>query len=206
MGRKIIDITSRCNLWNEDTPTSKPTMPEPGIQPERLVMAREFLGLTQQEFAAKIEASTEDVQRWESGEVLPDRKQMQRIILLAGAFKPAWFKKQVDVHFTIEETSLRFHKDEKPDLQQNGVPGWAKDIPPNDYPPTTRKPDKCSGCATPIWRWYHPDPARPGEWRCCNCLIYQIKYNKESGLKLTLEECKASGVYRDDYLYYEEER
>ena len=93
-----------------------------------------------------------------------------------------------------------------PAIDENGVPGWARDIPANEGEPTMRKPDKCSGCAVPIWRWYQPDPAQPGEWRCCNCLIYMVKYSKESGLELTLEACKASGVYRDEYLYYEDER
>lgn len=92
---------------------------------------------------------------------------------------------------------------DEPAPEQDDTPGWARDIPANIGTPTMRKPDKCSGCGTPIWRWYQPDPMSSGEWRCCNCLIYQVKYNKEGALELTLEACQASGIYRDDYLWYE---
>lgn len=89
---------------------------------------------------------------------------------------------------------------------ENGTPGWMRDIPENEGEPTMRKPDKCSGCVTPIWRWYQPDPAQQGEWRCCNCLIHTMKYDKTCGLELLLENCRASGVYRDEYIWFEEER
>jgi transcriptional regulator with XRE-family HTH domain len=224
MGKKIIDLSSR-RLWGNEgeEPTIKPTQPATGrayrsdeVNPARIVQCREFLGFSQQDFAEILDIPLDTLQSWESGAAQPSVAQLQQIALASGTFTIAWFCHADESGWPgIEETSLRFHgtTEKKKPVQRIQRPisehdplGWARDIPQNVGVATCRKPDKCSACATPIWRWYQPDPNQPGEWRCCNCLIYQIKYNKEGALELTLEDCKASGVYRDDYLYYEEER
>ncbi len=88
---------------------------------------------------------------------------------------------------------------------QNAIPGWAHDIPAHVGHPPARKPDKCSACATPIWRWYQPDLKQPGEWRCCNCLVHLVRYDRLIGLVVRLEDCKASGVFREDDPWMREE-
>lgn len=35
---------------------------------------------------------------------------------------------------------------------------------------STRHPEKCDGCRTPIWR------VIDGEWKCLNCPLYQAIY------------------------------
>lgn len=132
----------------------------------------------------------------------------RKIIDLESRRQQLWSEAPKPVQAPQPTRPLRIiHRDEPaPTIDENGVPGWAHDIPQNMGEPTCRKPDKCSGCGTPIWRWYQPDPSKSGEWRCCNCLIFLIKYDKECLLHLSLENCKASGVYQEDYLYYEDER
>lgn len=222
MGRKIIDLESRRQLWgNEDEePTTKQAKHTSGqtyrsdeVNPERIVQCREFLGFSQQDFAEILDIPLGTLESWESGASLPSVGQLQQISLASGTFAVAWFCQRDESGWAgIEQTSLRFHgvPEKKKPVQriqqqrsERDPMGWARDIPANVGVPTMRKPDKCSACATPIWRWYQPDPAQPGEWRCVNCLIYLVKYNKETGLELSLEECKASGVYRTDYLWYE---
>lgn len=205
MDRKIIDLASKRQLWSseEDTPTTDTNK----INPERLLMCREFLGLTQPAFAEKLSVSVDEVQSWETGESQPEREQMDALVLLSGSFAPAWFRQPVEFTWPIEQTSLRFHGGtEKRQPVQREQPsgehdpfGWAKNIPANVGIPTCRKPDKCSGCVVPIWRWYQPDPQQRGEWRCVNCLLHTVIYDKAGPVALTLDQCKASGVYRDEY-------
>jgi len=223
MGKKIIDLDSRRQLWENENeePTTKQAKHTVGqayrsdeVNPERIVQCREFLGFSQQDFAEILDIPLETLQSWESGAEQPSVAQLQQLAFASGTFTVAWFCQSDESGWPgIEETSLRFHggAEKKPGQRQQprgerDPMGWAKNIPSNDCPPTTRKPDKCSACVTPIWRWYQPDIMQPGEWRCVNCLIYLIKYDKECLLELSLANCKASGVYQDEYLYYEDER
>lgn len=82
---------------------------------------------------------------------------------------------------------------------QNDIPGWAHDIPAHVGHPPSRKPDKCSACVVPIWRWDGT------QWVCVNCLIHLVRYDRLNGLVIRLEDCKASGVWRSDDPWMREE-
>jgi hypothetical protein len=78
------------------------------------------------------------------------------------------------------------------------IPAWASTIPDHVGTPTGRKPDKCSACATPIWRWYQPDQEKLGEWRCYNCLIHHVVYGHGDGDLASLVDCRPSGIYKNE--------
>jgi hypothetical protein len=122
---------------------------------------------------------------------------MSRKIIDLASRRNLWISEDTKPRTAPPQPARPIQQREEPATPDDSVPGWARDIPGNEGQPTMRKPDKCSVCATPIWRW------RLTEWVCVNCLIYQVKYDKEAGLEVSLKACKASGVYRTDYLWYE---
>lgn len=74
------------------------------------------------------------------------------------------------------------------------IPEWARTIPDHVGTPTGRPPDKCSACATPIWRW------NGQAWVCYNCLIHLVIYEHGDGDLTSLVDCRASGIYRDEVM------
>lgn len=70
------------------------------------------------------------------------------------------------------------------------IPGWAHDLPRNVGVPTKLRPDSCSSCKTPIWRW------NVDAWVCVNEKIHRVKFDHSDEDLSTLDGCFASGVYK----------
>lgn len=62
---------------------------------ERIQFAREMLGLTQEEFAVRLNVSLELYEVWEDGTVEPTREEVEHLALVTGIFRPGWFYQPV---------------------------------------------------------------------------------------------------------------
>lgn len=76
---------------------------------ERFLVAREMLGLTQEEFAVRLNVPVELYEVWEDGTVEPTREDVEHMALVTGIFRPGWFYMPLP---EIAFTSLEWHCNE----------------------------------------------------------------------------------------------
>ena len=80
------------------------------VYPERIVMAREFLGFSQEDFAEVLNISLETMHAWEDGTAQPTLEQLHTLAFVSGAFKVGWFCQEVNEGWPgMEESTLRLH-------------------------------------------------------------------------------------------------
>jgi DNA-binding transcriptional regulator YiaG len=80
------------------------------IYPERIVMAREFMGFSQEDFAEVLSITLEEMQAWEEGTAQPTLEQLHTFAFVTGTFTVGWFCQPVDSSWPgMEQTTLRFH-------------------------------------------------------------------------------------------------
>ena len=80
------------------------------VYAERIVMMRELLGFSQEDFAEILKITHAEMQAWEDGTAQPTLAQLELLSYLSGGFPIGWFCQPVNEGWPgLDQTSLRFH-------------------------------------------------------------------------------------------------